>query len=66
MEAEADWIALETTKDPEAAGELFERFSTTALADPNPPAWSYLIMQSHPTIEQRIAMAEAWRRRTGR
>jgi STE24 endopeptidase len=66
MEAEADWIALETTKDPEAAEELFERFSATALADPNPPAWSYLIMQSHPTIEQRIAMAEAWRRRTGR
>lgn len=66
MEAEADWIALETTKDPEAAGELFERFSTTALADPDPPAWSYLLMQSHPTIEQRIAMAEAWRRRTSR
>jgi STE24 endopeptidase len=66
MEAEADWIALETTEDPEAAGELFERFSVTGLEDPNPPGWSYLLTQTHPTIEQRIAMAEAWRRRAGR
>jgi len=66
MEAEADWVALETTKNPEAAAGLFERFSTTALEDPSPPAWSYLLMQSHPTVEQRIAMAEAWRGRAGR
>ena len=65
MEGEADWVALETTDDPEAAAALFERFSTTALVDPNPPTWSYLLMNTHPTIEQRIAMAEAWRARHG-
>jgi STE24 endopeptidase len=65
MEAEADWIALETTSDPDAAADLFERFSTTALADPSPPTWSYLLMETHPTIEERIAMAEAWRARRG-
>ena len=63
VEAEADWVALETTRDPAAAEGLFERFATTALAQPSPPTWSYLLLDSHPTLEQRIAMAEAWRSR---
>ena len=63
VEAEADWVALETTRDPAAAEGLFERFATTALAQPSPPTWSYLLFESHPTLEQRIAMAEAWKAR---
>jgi len=63
VEAEADWVALETTHDPAAAEGLFERFTTTALAQPSPPTWSYLLFDSHPTLEQRIAMAEAWKTR---
>lgn len=63
LEAEADWIALETTRDPDAAQRLFERFSTTALAEPSPPTWSYVLLQTHPTIAQRIAMAQAWAER---
>jgi STE24 endopeptidase len=67
LEREADWVALETTEDPAAARALFHRFTTTALADPSPPTWSYVLRQTHPTIAQRIAMAEAWEgRRTGR
>jgi len=67
LEAEADWLALETTEDPAAGRRLFHRFATTALADPSPPAWSYVLMETHPTIAQRIAMAEAWElRREGR
>jgi STE24 endopeptidase len=61
VEAEADWVALQTTRDPAAAERLFRRFTTTALAEPSPPRWSYVLLDSHPTIEQRIAMAEAWR-----
>jgi STE24 endopeptidase len=63
MEAEADWKALETTHDPASAESLFEQFTIQSLSDPDPPTWSYLLLDSHPTVEQRIAMAEAWRRR---
>jgi STE24 endopeptidase len=63
MEQEADWVALETTHDPEAAKGLFEHFTIESLSDPDPPAWSYLLFDSHPSVEQRVAMAEAWKRR---
>jgi Zn-dependent protease with chaperone function len=65
LEADADWMALETTEDPGAARALFHRFSTTALSDPSPPTWSYVLMETHPTIVQRIAFAEAWERERG-
>lgn len=65
LEAEADWVALETTRDAEAARALFRRFGTTALVDPDPPTWSYLLMETHPTLADRVAMAEAWERRGG-
>lgn len=63
VEAEADWIALETTQDPEGARALLRRFTTAGLAEPNPPAWSYLLMDNHPSIAERIAMVEAWETR---
>ena len=40
LEEEADWVALETTRDADQARGLFEKFTTLALADPDPPAWS--------------------------
>jgi STE24 endopeptidase len=61
MEAEADWKALQTTHDPAAARGLFEEFATTSLSDPSPPTWAYLMLQTHPTLAQRVAMANAWR-----
>jgi len=61
FEAEADWVALETTADPEAAASLFRAFTRISLDDPSPPTWSYVIFSTHPTIEQRIAMAHAFR-----
>ncbi|MBA3476511.1 MAG: M48 family metalloprotease, partial [Actinobacteria bacterium] len=63
MEQEADWVALETTRDPDSAAALFRNFTIESLNDPNPPTWSYLLFDSHPSVEQRIAMAEAWRAR---
>jgi STE24 endopeptidase len=62
MESEADWLALQTTHDPKDAKALFVQFVPTALADPNPPTWEYLLFEDHPTIAQRIAMIEAWQR----
>ena len=63
MEAEADWEALETTRDPDAMAGLFKRFSTTSLGDPTPPGWVYVMLDTHPPLLDRIEMAEAWRAR---
>jgi STE24 endopeptidase len=63
MEREADWVAHETARDPEAAAETFRGFTIESLNDPDPPRWSYLLFDSHPTIRDRIALAEAWKRR---
>ena len=65
MEAEADWVALETTEDPEAMRRLWQGFAEQALADPSPPTWSYLLFDTHPSMAKRVAMAEAWRERNG-
>jgi STE24 endopeptidase len=62
-EAEADWSALNATHDPAAARSLFHKLATTSLANPDPPAWSYVLYADHPTIAQRIAMVDAWQAR---
>lgn len=64
QEEEADWIALETTRDPDGARGLFRKFTTLALSDPDPPAWSELLLGSHPSGLERIELAEAWRARS--
>lgn len=63
IEAEADWSALQATRDPVAARSLFRDLATTSLTDPDPPAWSYVLNDDHPTLMQRIAMADAWQAR---
>jgi STE24 endopeptidase len=65
-EAEADWVALETTRDPASGRGLFERFATANLADPSPPTWSYVLLGTHPSLDQRIEMARAWERFSAR
>jgi STE24 endopeptidase len=59
-EAEADWEALQSTRDPKAASALFERFARVNLNDPDPPTWAYFVLWDHPTLAQRVAMARAW------
>jgi STE24 endopeptidase len=66
LEAEADWVALEATRAPAAAEELFVGFTEEALADPTPPAWSYALLETHPSTEERVAMARAWAARNRR
>jgi len=60
MEAEADWSALRATNDPAAARGLFEGFVRDTDEEPSPPAWDVALFQNHPTLAQRIAMADAW------
>ena len=62
MESEADWKALQSTRDPDAVRGLFVGFAETSLGDPDPPTWAHLLLDSHPTLAQRVAMAEAWKR----
>jgi STE24 endopeptidase len=65
-EAEADWSALNATHDPAAARSLFKQLAKASLANPDPPTWSYVLYDDHPTIVQRIAMVEAWQARRPR
>jgi STE24 endopeptidase len=62
MEAEADWMALRTTHDPRDMVSLFRRFVPTTLEEPDPSTFDYVMEEDHPTLVQRIAMAEAWKR----
>ena len=60
IESEADWMALQATHDPRGGAALFRHFSTVALAEPDPPTWSYILFDDHPTVMQRIGMTRAW------
>jgi STE24 endopeptidase len=60
-EAEADWLALQATRDPASGVALERSFVRTALADPDPPAWVTFWYGTHPTPMQRIAMAQSGR-----
>lgn len=66
MEAEADWKALQTTRDPVAARRLFVGFARSSLGDPDPPTWAHVLLDTHPTLRQRVAMVEAWSARERR
>ena len=65
-ESEADWMALQATRDPGAGREAFRSFTRIDLAQPNPPGWSYVVIDDHPTVMQRLAMTEAWARSRSR
>jgi STE24 endopeptidase len=62
LETEADWTALQATRDPAGARALFRDLSTATLTDPDPPAWLSLV-GDHPTVMQRIALTRAWEAR---
>jgi STE24 endopeptidase len=66
MEAEADWKALQVTRDPKSLESLMVEFSKTGLGDPDPPGWSQLLLGTHPSLADRVAMARAWAARNSR
>jgi STE24 endopeptidase len=65
-EAEADWLALEATRDAASAVALERRFVLTSLGDPDPPAWVRIWLGTHPAPLERIAMALEFRTRAAR
>jgi STE24 endopeptidase len=62
-EAEADWLALAATRDPESAIALERRLVLTSLGDPDPPVWVSYWLGTHPPALERIAMAVEFRNR---
>ena len=60
MEAEADWKALQVTRDPAALEGVMVSLSKTSLGDPDPPEWAQLVFGTHPSLADRVAMARAW------
>jgi STE24 endopeptidase len=62
-ESEADWMALQATRDPGAGREAFRSFTKIDLAAPDPPLWSYVLIDDHPTVMQRLRMVRAWETR---
>src|SRR6266566_5299813 len=61
-EAEADWVGLRGSQDPEAAKGLFKGFVRVDLADPSPPGWVHVFLDDHPTLLTRVEQAEAFKR----
>jgi Zn-dependent protease with chaperone function len=59
-EAQADYFSLTTSQKPQAMIELFERFAVQNLSLVSPPEWEKLIFYDHPTLAERIGMAEGW------
>jgi STE24 endopeptidase len=62
-ETEADWAALEATRDPGALETLHRQFTEVGLADPDPPGWFAFLFDTHPSALDRVALARAWRER---
>lgn len=59
-ERQADHFALTTSQKPQAMAELFEQFAVQNLSLVEPPAWEKVIFYTHPSLAERIRMAEGW------
>lgn len=60
-EREADWEGLRLTRDPAAAEALYRRFARTGLTDPDPPPLLHLLLDTHPSLVERIETARSAR-----
>jgi len=58
-EAEADAVGLRLARDPRSAEALYRRFARTSLSDPDPPLLLHLLLDTHPTLVERIAVSRA-------
>jgi STE24 endopeptidase len=64
QEAAADWAALQATHEPATTKALMRQLATKSLSNPDPPFWIYALYENHPTIMQRIEMAQGWEERS--
>jgi STE24 endopeptidase len=59
-ERQADQFALATSQNPPAMIELFEQFAVQNLSQVDAPEWEKFLFYTHPSISERIGMAETW------
>jgi STE24 endopeptidase len=64
-EAEADWLALQATNDPEAFEGLTVELARAALAQPDPPRLARLLLETHPSPLERVEVSRAAALREG-
>jgi STE24 endopeptidase len=60
-ERQADHFSLSVSQKPETFVELFEKFAVQNLSVVDVPTWEKLVFYTHPTIVERIRMAETFR-----
>ncbi|HET9674711.1 MAG TPA: M48 family metalloprotease [Gaiellaceae bacterium] len=65
-EAEADWVGLETARNPRAAQRFFADVAKAGVRDPEPPRWWTLVFGTHPSLAERAGMADAFSRARSR
>ena len=58
-EAEADWLGMQATHTPAAQEGLIRKLAEASLAQPEPPLWARVLLDTHPTTLQRIATARS-------
>lgn len=63
IEARADVHSLELTRDPETFVAVQRQLSEANLSPPWPSRPLYVWFSSHPSLAQRIALAQGWRER---
>ena len=59
-EVKADEYALQTTQNSQAFSSAMTRLANQNLADAEPPAWVEFLLHSHPSINERVAMAKSF------
>jgi len=64
-EAEADWIALQLTGDPQAAIDFRVRTRERRRGAVDPPALIQLWFGTHPTSSQRVGLAQRFEKELG-
>jgi STE24 endopeptidase len=64
-EAEADWLATRATRDPRSFETLTQKLARASLAQPDPPVWARLLLETHPNPLERVAMSRAAALREG-
>jgi STE24 endopeptidase len=60
IEARADVIALDLTRDPTTFAQMQRTLALAALSDLDPPRALHAWFASHPTAPERIALARTW------
>jgi STE24 endopeptidase len=60
-ERAADRCSLDLTREPDAFARVHRELARRNLSDLDPPRLAYVLLFSHPTPPERLALGEAWR-----